>query len=66
MYRAGLAWEKQADTAEYDQRRRAQAIAAYTDFVTYYPDDKRVAETQKAVTKLKGEQVRGNFEIAKF
>jgi len=66
MYRAGLAWEKQADTAEYDQGAAAQAIAAYTDFITFYPDDSRVAEAQRSMTKLKSEQVRGNFQIAKF
>jgi outer membrane protein assembly factor BamD len=66
MYRAGVAWEKQADTAEYDQGAAAQAIASYTDFITFYPDDKRVAEAQKSITKLKAEQVRGNFEIARF
>jgi len=66
LYRAGLAWEKQADTAEYDQGAAAQAIAAYTDFITFYPDDPRVAEAQKSMSKLKSEQVRGNFQIAKF
>ncbi len=66
MYRTGVAWEKQADTAEYDQGAAAQAIAAYTDFMTFYPDDKRVAAAQKAIAKLKAEQVRGNFEIAQF
>ncbi len=66
MYRAGLAWEKQADTAEYDQGAAAQAIAAYTDFITFYPDDQRVAGVQQAIAKLKAEQVRGNFQIAKF
>jgi outer membrane protein assembly factor BamD (BamD/ComL family) len=66
MYRAGLAWQKQADTAEYDQSAAAQAIAAYTDFIAYYPDDKRVATAQVAIVKLKAEQVRGSFEIAQF
>jgi len=66
MYRAGVAWQKQADTAEYDQSAAAQAIAAYTDFITFYPDDKRVAVAQAAIVKLKAEQVRGSFEIAKF
>jgi outer membrane protein assembly factor BamD len=66
MYRTGLAWEKQADTAEYDQGAAAQAISAYTDFITFYPDDKRVADSQKSIVKLRAEQVRGNFEIAKF
>ena len=66
MYRAGVAWQKQADTAEYDQGAAAQAIAAYTDFVTFYPDDQRVAAAQKSMIKLKAEQVRGNFQIAQF
>jgi len=66
MYRAGLSWEKQADTAEYDQSAAVQAVAAYTDFITFYPDDKRVAEAQKAIVKLKAEQVRGSFHIAQF
>jgi outer membrane protein assembly factor BamD len=66
MYRAGVSWEKQADTAEYDQGAAAKAIAAYTDFMTVYPDDKRVAAAQTAIIKLKAEQVRGSFEIAKF
>ncbi len=66
LYRAGVAWQKQADTAEYDQSAAAKAIAAYTDFITFYPDEKRVADAQKAIVKLKAEQVRGNFAIAKY
>ena len=66
MYRAGVSWEKQADTAEYDQSAAAQAIAAYTDFMTFYPDDARVAVAQKAIVALKAERVRGSFQIAQF
>lgn len=66
LYRAGVAWQKQADTAEYDQSAAAQAIAAYTDFKAFYPDDKRVAEVEQSITKLKAEQVRGSFQIAQF
>ena len=66
MYRAGVAWQKQADTAEYDQSAAAQAIAAYTDFKVVFPDDRRVATADTAITKLKAEQVRGSFEIAQF
>lgn len=66
MYRAGVSWQKQADTAEYDQSAAAKAIAAYTDFITFYPDDSRVATAQQAMVKLKAEQVRGSFEIAKY
>jgi outer membrane protein assembly factor BamD (BamD/ComL family) len=66
MYRAGVAWQKQADTAEYDQSAAAQAIGAYTDFMVVFPDDRRVPAAQAAVTKLKAERVRGSFEIAQF
>ena len=66
MYRAGVAWQKQADTAEYDQSAAAQAIAAYTDFKVVFPDDHRAAAADAAITKLKAEQVRGSFQIAKF
>jgi len=66
LFREGIAWQKQAATAEYDQSTAGQSIAAYTDFVTLYPDDKRVPDAQKAMTALKAQQVEGNFKIAQF
>jgi outer membrane protein assembly factor BamD (BamD/ComL family) len=66
MYSRGYCYQKQAATAEYDQGTAAQAIAAYTDLITLFPDDKRAAEAQKAIAALKIEQVRSSFEIAKF
>jgi outer membrane protein assembly factor BamD len=66
MYRAAVAWQKQADTAEYDQNAAAQAIAAYTDFMVVFPEDKRIPAAQAAIAKLKAEQVRSSFEIAGF
>ncbi|MEK7706765.1 MAG: outer membrane protein assembly factor BamD [Verrucomicrobiota bacterium] len=66
IYRAGIAYQKQAKTAEYDQSMAGQAIAQFTDFVTLYPDDRRVPEAQQIMTSLKAEQARGNFETAKY
>jgi outer membrane protein assembly factor BamD len=66
LYRAGLAYQKEAQTAEYDQSAAGSAIATFNDFATLYPDDKRVAESQKIIASLKTEQARGAFEIAKF
>ena len=66
LYREGISYYKQAATAEYDQGTAGQAIATFTDFITLFPDDKRVPRAQKAITALKAEQVRGNFEIAQF
>ena len=57
---------KQAATAEYDQNTAAQAIAAFTDFITLYPDDRRVPQAQTDIAALKSQQVHGNFEIAQF
>jgi outer membrane protein assembly factor BamD len=66
LYREGVAYQKQAATAEYDQGTAGQAIAAYTDFITLYPSDKRVSDAQKAIAALKTQQVEGNFRIAQF
>jgi outer membrane protein assembly factor BamD len=66
LFREGVSYQKQAAAAEYDQSTAGQAIAAYTDFMTLFPDDKRVPEAQKAIVSLKAEQVHGNFEIAQF
>jgi outer membrane protein assembly factor BamD len=66
LYREGISYEKQAAAAEYDQGTAGQAIAAFTDFMTLYPDDRRVPESQKAIAALKAQQVQGNFKIAQF
>lgn len=66
FYKAGLAYNKQAQTAEYDQGTAGQAIATFTDFITLHPDDPRVPEAQKSIAALKTEQAHGNFQIAQF
>ena len=66
LFRAGLAYQKQAQTAEYDQGTAGQAIATFTDFMTLYPDDPRVSKATDIISELKREQARGNYEIAKF
>jgi len=66
LYRAGLAYDKQARTAEYDQTTAGQAITTFGEFTILYPNDPRVTEAQKNITALKLEQAHGNFQIAKF
>ncbi len=66
LYRAGKAYAKQASTAEYDQGTAGQAIATFNDFITLYPEDKRVPESRRIIAALKNEQARGNFKIAEF
>lgn len=66
LYKAGLAYKKQASTAEYDQSVAGQAIATFNDFTALYPNDARGLEAQKLIASLKSEQARGSFQIAKF
>lgn len=66
IYREAESYRKQAAKAEYDQGTAQQAIETYTDFITLYPNDKRVAQAQQAIGVLKSEQVHGAFEVAQF
>lgn len=66
LYRAGMSYYKQAQTAEYDQGTAGQAIATFNDLIALYPKDKRVPEVQRIIVALKNEQARGNFQIAEF
>jgi len=66
LFREGISYGRQAATAEYDQNTAAQAIASFTDFITLFPNDQRVPRAQRAIAVLKAEQVRGNFQIARF
>jgi outer membrane protein assembly factor BamD len=66
IYKAGLAYNKQARRAEYDQSVAGQAIETFSDFINLYPGDPRVPEAQKIIEGLRTEQARGSFEIAKF
>jgi outer membrane protein assembly factor BamD len=66
LFKAGLAYLKQAKTAEYDQSIAGQAIATFSDFVTLYPQDSRVPEAQKNIATLRTEQARGGMIVARF
>jgi outer membrane protein assembly factor BamD len=66
LYREGVSYTRQAAKAEYDQNTASQAIATFTDFITLFPEDQRVPKAQKAIAVLKAEQVRGNYQIARF
>ncbi len=65
-FKAGLAYEKQARTAEYDQSTAAKAIDTLYDFKESYPDDPNVAAADKIIIALKEEQAHGNFQTAKY
>jgi outer membrane protein assembly factor BamD (BamD/ComL family) len=66
MFKAGVAYNKQSRTAEYDQSTAGKAIDTFRDFMTYYPDDPRVPQGEQMIGTLKTEQARGNYQIARF
>jgi len=66
QFKAGMAYYKQAQKAEYDQSVAGQAIATFSDFAVLYPGDPRVPETQKLITTLRTDQARGAFDVAKY
>jgi outer membrane protein assembly factor BamD (BamD/ComL family) len=66
LFRAGLAYQRQARTAEYDQTVASKAISTFDDFSTLHPNDNRMPEVQLRIQSLKTEQARGAFETAKF
>jgi outer membrane protein assembly factor BamD len=66
IFRAALAYQKEAQTPDRDQSDAGHAIAKFTDFIALYPNDPRVPQAQKIIGSLKGEQARGRFDIAQF
>lgn len=66
MFKAGLAYQKEAKTADYDQTVASRAIATFGDFATLHPNDPRIPETQLRIESLRTEQARGAYETAKF
>jgi outer membrane protein assembly factor BamD len=66
LYKAALAYNKQARTADYDQSVAGQAISAFTDFMALYPNDPRVAEAQRIIGQLKSVEAQGNFRVAQY
>jgi outer membrane protein assembly factor BamD len=66
LYRAGMAWRRQAKEAEYDQSAAGKAIAAFNDFLTLFPEDARAAEVQDYITDLYVTQADGSYRIARY
>ncbi len=66
LFKQGVAYYRQAATADYDQNTAALAIFTFEAFMDIYPGDPRVPEAQNMIAALRNEQARGNFETARF
>ena len=66
LFKAGLAYNKQAKQSEYDQSAAGKAISAFTDFKILYKDDPRGEDANRRIVELKTEQARGSYLVARF
>ena len=66
LYLAGMAYNQQADKADYDQNQAVQAIDTLTDFVALFPEDGRVDNAEAVMASLKNERAHGSYQVAKF
>lgn len=66
LYKAGMAYYKQAKTAEYDQGIAGKAISTFNDFLTLYPEDPRCKEAKSVIAGLRYEQAQGAIRIARY
>ncbi|MCW5558437.1 MAG: outer membrane protein assembly factor BamD, partial [Verrucomicrobiae bacterium] len=66
IFRAAMAWEKQALKAEYDQSKAGASIDLMRDFIELYPKDPRVTNALETIQELRGEQARGAYETGRF
>jgi outer membrane assembly lipoprotein YfiO len=66
LYKAAMAYNKQARKPDYDQSVAGQAISAFTDFMALYPNDPRVAQAQRTIGQLKSVEAQGNFRVAQY
>jgi outer membrane protein assembly factor BamD (BamD/ComL family) len=66
LYREGIAYQKQAATAEYDQSTAGRPSRLTPISSRFIPTTSACPGRAKAITALKAQQVQGNFEIAQF
>lgn len=66
LFKAGIAYYKQARKADYDQSVAGKAIATFRDFIILYPADPRVGEAEKLIGELRTEQARGSMTVARY
>lgn len=66
FYRAGMAHLQEAEQAEYDQSAATRAINAFTDFISLYPNDPRVAQAQTNIINLYRVRADGSYKVARY
>ena len=66
LFKAGMAYYRQARKADYDQSVAQQASATFNDFIVLYPNHEQVPEAQALMSELRTEQARGFFMTARY
>jgi outer membrane protein assembly factor BamD len=66
QFQIGFAYMSAARAADYDQTATRRSITAFGDYLTRYPKSEKVEQAQTNITKLRAEQARGLFNIARW
>jgi len=66
QFQIGFAYMSAARAADYDQTATRRSITAYQDYLTRYPKSEKVEQAQANIDKLRAEQARGLFNIARW
>ena len=66
LFRAGLAWQKQAKEAGYDQGAAGNAVDTFNDFKALHPGDPRTDQATERILAMRAEQAKGAFQTAQF
>ena len=66
QFQIGFSYMSAARAADYDQTATRRAITAYQDYLTRYPKSEKVEQAQANIDKLRAEQARGLFNIARW
>jgi outer membrane protein assembly factor BamD len=66
QFQIGFAYMQAAREADYDQTATRRSITAFQDYLTRYPKSEKIEQAQDNINKLRGEQARGLFNIARF
>jgi outer membrane protein assembly factor BamD len=66
QFQIGFAYMAASTAADYDQTATRRAITAFQDYLTRYPKSEKIEQAQANIDRLRTEQARGLFNIARY
>jgi outer membrane protein assembly factor BamD len=65
-YQIGAAYANASRRAEYDKSAADKAVEAFQEYLARYPQGDKAMEAKRTMAKVRAEQARGLYEIARF